>query len=51
MIVSSPSGLRACSTDSRQEVVFGDLTNKSREELQDMIREEMNVLKELEASP
>ncbi len=34
--------------DSGQEVVFGDLRNKSRAELQDMIREEMEVLKELE---
>ncbi len=37
--------------DSRQEVVFGDLRNKSREELQEMIREEMEVLNELTRSP
>lgn len=37
--------------DSRQEIVFGDLRNKSREELQDMIREEMEVLNELTRSP
>ena len=35
--------------DSRQEVVFGDLRNKSREELREMVRQEMEVLKELEA--
>lgn len=34
--------------DSRQEVVFGDLRNKSREELQEMVRQEMETLKELE---
>ena len=34
--------------DSRHEIVFGDLRNKSREELQDMIREEMKMLKQLE---
>ncbi len=34
--------------DSRQEVVFGDLRNKSREELREMVREEMETLKELE---
>ncbi len=33
--------------DSRQEVVFGDLRNKSREELREMVRQEMDVLKEL----
>ncbi len=36
--------------DSRQEVVFGDLRNKSREELREMVREEMKMLKELERS-
>ena len=35
--------------DSRQEVVFGDLRNKSTEELREMIRQEMETLKELEA--
>ena len=35
--------------DSRQEVVFGDLRNKSREELREMVREEVEVLKELGA--
>ncbi len=35
--------------DSRQEVVFGDLKNKSREELREMMRKEMQALKELEA--
>lgn len=34
---------------SRQEVVFGDLKNKSREELRDMMQREMETLKELEA--
>ena len=34
--------------DSRQEVVFGDLRTKSVEELRDMIREEMEMLKELQ---
>ena len=34
--------------DSRQEVVFGDLRNKSREELQEMVRQEIEVLKQLE---
>ncbi len=34
--------------DSRQEIVFGDLRNKSREELREMVRQEMEVLKELE---
>ncbi len=37
--------------DSRQEVVFGDLRNKSREELREMVREEMEVLNELTRSP
>ncbi len=35
--------------DSRQEVVFGDLRNKSREELREMVRQEMEALKQLEA--
>ena len=35
--------------DSRQEVVFGDLRDKSREELREMIQQEMEVLKELGA--
>ncbi len=35
--------------DSRQEIVFPDLRNKSREELREMVRQEMEVLKELEA--
>ncbi len=33
--------------DSRQEIVFPDLRNKSREEIQEMVRQEMNVLKQL----
>ncbi len=33
--------------DSRQEVVFGDLRNKSREELRELVRQEVEVLKEL----
>ena len=37
--------------DSRQEVVFGDLRNKSREEIQEMVRQEMEVLNELTRSP
>lgn len=37
--------------DSRQEVIFGDLRNKSREELREMVREEMEVLNELTRSP
>lgn len=37
--------------DSRQEVVFSELKDKSIEELREMVREEMSVLKELEASP
>ncbi len=35
--------------DSRQEIVFPDLREKSREELRVMVREEVEVLKELEA--
>ncbi len=35
--------------DSRQEVVFADLKNKSTEELRAMMREEIEALKELEA--
>ena len=34
--------------DSRQEVVFADLKNKSDEELREMVRREMEVLRELE---
>ncbi len=37
--------------DSRQEVVFGDLRNKSREELRELVRQEMEVLNELTRSP
>ena len=33
--------------DSRQEVVFPDLKEKSREELREMVREEMEVLEQL----
>jgi len=33
--------------DSRQEVVFGDLRNKSTEELRQMMRDEMELLREL----
>ena len=36
--------------DSRQEVVFGDLKNKSTEELRQMMRAEIQALKEIEAS-
>lgn len=35
--------------DSRQEVVFPDLRDKSREELREMVRQEMAVLKEVGA--
>ena len=34
--------------DSRQEVVFGDLRNKSTDELRQMIRDEMELLGELQ---
>jgi hypothetical protein len=34
--------------DSRQEIVIGDLRGKSTEELREMMREEIQVLKELE---
>ncbi len=34
--------------DSRQEIVFPDLRDKSREELREMVRQEMETLKELE---
>ncbi len=34
--------------DSRQEIVFPDLRNKSREEIQEMVRQEMETLKQLE---
>lgn len=34
--------------DSRQEIVLPNLRNKSQEELREMIREEMQMLKELE---
>ena len=34
--------------DSRQEVVFPDLRDKSGEELREMIRQEMETLKQLE---
>lgn len=34
--------------DSRKEVVFGDLRNKSTEELREMVREEMEMFKELQ---
>ncbi len=37
--------------DSRQEIVFPDLRDKSREELREMVRQEMETLKQLEASP
>ena len=37
--------------DSRHEVVFADLRNKSDKELREMIREEMEVLNELARSP
>ncbi len=36
--------------DSRQEVVFADLKNKSTGELRAMVREEVEILKELETS-
>jgi hypothetical protein len=36
--------------DSRQEVVFGDLKNKSTEELRAMMREEIEMLKQLEGT-
>jgi hypothetical protein len=35
--------------DARQEIVFGDLKNKSSEELREMMREEIETLKKLEA--
>ncbi len=35
--------------DSRQEVVFGNLRGKSREEIREMIHQEMNMVRELEA--
>ncbi len=35
--------------DSRQEIVFPNLRDKSREELREMVRQEMEVLKELGA--
>ena len=34
--------------DSRQEIVFADLKNKSTEELREMVREEVQMLKDLE---
>ncbi len=34
--------------DSRQEIVFPDLKGKSREELREMVRQEVEVLEELE---
>ncbi len=34
--------------DSRQEIVFPDLRDKSREELREMVRQEIEALKELE---
>jgi transposase len=34
--------------DSRQEVVFADLKHKSTEELREMVRQEVEMLKELE---
>ena len=34
--------------DSRQEIVFADLKNKSTEELREMVKEEVELLKELE---
>lgn len=34
--------------DSRQEIVFAELKHKSREEIQEMIRKEMEALRELE---
>ena len=34
--------------DSRQEVVIGDLRNKSTEELRQMMRDEVEMLKELQ---
>ena len=34
--------------DSRRELVFADLKHKSREEIQEMIKQEMEKLKELE---
>ena len=36
--------------DSRQEVVFADLKNKTTEELREMMREEIEMLKELDFS-
>lgn len=36
--------------DSRQEIVFPDLKDKSREELREMVRQEMEILKELEVA-
>jgi hypothetical protein len=36
--------------DSRAEVVFGDLRNKSPQELRQMMRQEIEALKEIEAS-
>ncbi len=37
--------------DSRQEIVFPDLRDKSPEELREMVRQEMEVLNELTRSP
>jgi transposase len=34
--------------DGRQEIIFGDLKNKSREELKEMLQAEMGKLKQLE---
>ena len=34
--------------DSRQEIVFADLRNKSTEELREMVKQEVEMLKELE---
>jgi hypothetical protein len=36
--------------DSRQEIIIGDLKGKSDEELREMVREELKILKELEGS-
>ena len=36
--------------DSRQEIIIADLRNKSDEELREMIREEMEVFKELKVN-
>ena len=42
--------MSAVEPDSRQEVVFAELKGKSDEELREMVREEMRMLGEVEAT-